>query len=69
MYAVKSVNLLNQNVEHYTPCPYGHTQACDTMRSEIAEMDAVNWELDKDYTIEIVEVDDDFDFDNQPDWN
>lgn len=39
------------------------------MRSEIEEMDAVNWERDKDYTIEVVEVDDDFDFENQPDWN
>lgn len=69
MYAVKSVNLLGQNVEHYTACPYGLTQACNTMRREIEEMDAVNWERDKDYTIEVVEVDDDFDFDNQPNWN
>lgn len=69
MYAVKSVNLLNKNTEHNTPCPYGHTQTCDTIRSEIAEMDAAGWVEGEDYTIEVVEVDDDFDFENQPEWN
>ena len=69
MYAVKSVNLLNKNTEHYTPCPYGHSQAYYTMRSEIADMEANDWHEGEDYTIEVVEVDDDFDFENQPDWN
>lgn len=69
MYAVKLTNLLDENTERYIPCPYGHTQAYDLMRQEIADMEANDWNEGEDYTIEVVEVDDDFDFESQPDWN
>lgn len=68
MYAVKSTNLLvTPNTNYYAKC-HGYLDACDTKRRIQAEMDGA-WELGEDYTLEIVEVDDGFDFDHQPDWN
>ena len=77
MYAVKGTNLNNGNV-HYTSCR-DYADACDTRRRVIREMEDADWiegEMEdadwiegEDFTAEITEVDDDFDFDNQPDWN
>lgn len=68
MYAVKFVNLINNNVEHYTKCN-GHTDAWDKLRWEVRELEDAGWVEGEDFTAEVTEVDDDFDFDNQPDWN
>lgn len=67
MYAVKGTNLNNGNV-HYTPCR-DYVDACDALRRVIREMEEADWVEGEDFTAEITEVDDDFDFDNQPDWN
>lgn len=67
MYAVKGTNLNNGNV-HYTPCR-DYTDACDTLRRVVREMEDADWVEGEDFTAEVTEVDDDFDFDNQPDWN
>ena len=67
MYAVKGTNLNNGNV-HYTSCR-DYADACDTRRRVIREMEDADWIEGEDFTAEITEVDDDFDFDNQPDWN
>jgi hypothetical protein len=32
-------------------------------------MEAAGWVEGEDFTATVTEVDDDFDFDNQPDWN
>jgi len=66
MKVVKSVNLLT-NCEHYTKC-HDYVDACEKMRRMLAEM-AEAWVEGEDYTVEIVDVDDDFDFEDQPDWN
>ena len=71
MYAVKSTNLLvTPNTVCYTKS-HDYLDACDIKRRIQADMEDMGdaWELGEDYTLEIVEVDDDFDFDNQPDWN
>lgn len=67
MYAVKGTNLNNGNV-HYTPCR-DYTDSCDTLRRVVREMEDADWVEGEDFTAEVTEVDDDFDFDNQPDWN
>lgn len=68
MYAVKFVNLINNNVEHYTKCN-DHTDAWNTLRWEVREMEDAGWVEGEDFTAEVTEVDDDFDFENQPNWN
>lgn len=68
MYAVKFVNLINNNVEHYTPCR-DFVHACDTLRREVQEMKDADWVEDVDFTAEVTEVDDDFDFESQPSFN
>lgn len=66
MFAVKSVNLLvADKTEHFQPAN-GYVDACQIMRQ--IEADSA-WIKGVDYELEIVEVDDDFDFDNQPEWN
>lgn len=67
MYAVKGTNLGNGNV-YYTRCR-DYTDACDTLRRVVREMEDADWVEGEDFTAEVTEVDDDFDFDNQPDWN
>lgn len=67
MYAVEFTNLNNGN-KHYTQCrDFEH--ACDTLRWEVQEMKYADWVEDEDFTAKVTEVDDDFDFDNQPEWN
>ena len=71
MYAVKPPNLLvTPNTVYYAKCN-AYLDACDKKRRIRADMEDMDgaWELGEDYTLEIVEVDDSFDFDNQPDWN
>lgn len=68
MYAVKFTNLINNNVEHYTRCN-DHTHAWGTLRYEVQEMEAAGWVEGEDFIAGVTEVDDDFDFDNQPEWN
>ena len=68
MYAVKFTNLLNGGNTHYTQCnDYAH--AWDTLRREVQEMEASGWVEGEDFIAEVTEVDDDFDFENQPDFN
>lgn len=68
MYAVKFTNLLNGGNTHYTQCnDYAH--AWDTLRREVQEMEAAGWVEGEDFIAEVTEVDDDFDFENQPDFN
>lgn len=43
-----------------------HEQACDYRREVTKRMANAGWIENEDYTCEIVEMDDDFDFDNQP---
>lgn len=67
MYAVKGTNLINDSV-HYTPCR-DYVDACDTLRRVVHEMEAADWVEGEDFTAEVTEVEDDFDFETQPDWN
>lgn len=68
MYAVEFTNLVNGGNKHYTPCR-DYTDACDTLRRVVREMEDADWVEGEDFTAEVTEVDDDFDFENQPDWN
>ena len=71
MYAVKTTNLLVTPNTTYYAKGRDYLDACDTKRRMQADMEDMDgaWERGKDYTLEIVEVDDGFDFDHQPDWN
>lgn len=66
MYAVKGTNLSNGNV-HYTRCR-DYVDACDTLRRVLHEMEDADWVEGEDFTAEIAEVEDDFDFENQQAW-
>lgn len=66
MLAVKTTNLLTGAV-HYSKAD-SHEDACDQMRLATLALDQ-SWERGKDYEIGIVEVEDGFDFENQPKWN
>lgn len=68
MYAVKFVNLINNNVEHYTKCN-DYTDAWDKLRWEVRELEDAGWVEGEDFTAEVTEVDDNFDFENQSEWN
>lgn len=68
MYAVKFTNLLNGGNTHYTKCR-DYVNAWDTLRREVQGMEDAGWVEGEDFTAEVTEVDDDFDFDNQQDWN
>ena len=68
MYAVKMTNLTVSPEAEYFIAARDYANACDILRSECREMDSA-WEEGIDYTAEVVEVDDDFDFENQPEWN
>lgn len=64
MFAVKFTNLFNGR-EHYTHAR-DFEDAWDILRTEVRDS---AWTLGEDYDAEVVEVDDDFDFEDQPDWN
>lgn len=66
MLAIKEHNLLT-NRDHFTPCR-DWVDACQMLRTMRAEM-SLYWEENIDYTLSIEEVDNDFDFDNQLEWN
>ena len=69
MYAVKLTNLTTTpNRNHLVPAK-DWADACDRQRREIEELDDMDWHRGEDYEVEIVEVDADFDFDNQADFN
>lgn len=68
MYAVKMTNLTVSPARDYFIAARDYVDACDIRRRECHEMDSA-WEEGTDYTAEVVEVDDDFDFENQPEWN
>lgn len=68
MYAVEFKNLVNCGNTHYTKCR-DYTDAWDTLRREVRELEDAGWVEGEDFTAEVTEVDDDFDFDNQADWN
>ena len=68
MYAVEFTNLINGGNKHNTMCR-DYANAWDTLRYEVQEMEAAGWVEGEDFTTEVTEVDDDFDFDNQPEFN
>lgn len=69
MYAVKSTNLQTYPFKSHLIPAGSYTEACETIRREIADFDAAGWYRYEDYDLEIVKVDNDFDFDNQEDFN
>ena len=68
MYAVKCVNLCNNPATVYHYKAHDYVDACEIRRRVEREIGDA-WEYGTDYTLEIVEVEDDFDFENQPEWN
>lgn len=68
MYAVKMTNLTCSPASEYFIAARDYVDALDILRRECREMTG-EWEEGADYTAEVVEVDDDFDFENQPEWN
>lgn len=69
MYAVKLTNLTTIPNRNFFVPARDWADACDKQRHEIKEFDDMEWIRGEDYEIEIVEVDADFDFDNQEDFN
>jgi hypothetical protein len=67
MYAVKVTNLLANGIAHFIPAK-GYADACQTRRIERAAIGAF-WEEGTEFTVEVEEVEDDFDFEGQSDWN
>ncbi len=68
MYAVKETNLwAKENPAHFIPAK-DYADACQILREEREAMNQ-SWDEGVDYTIELAEVEDDFDFESQPDWN
>lgn len=68
MYAVKMTNLtVSPAAEHFIKAR-DFADACEILRRAREEMNE-SWEEGTDYTAEVVEVADDFDFDGQSDWN
>lgn len=68
MYAVKKTNLIVSSAAEYFIKARDFADACEILR-RVREGMNESWEEGIDYTAEVVEVDDDFDFENQPDWN
>lgn len=68
MYAVKATNLTVSPVAEHFIKAHDFADACEILRRAREEMNE-SWEEGTDYTAEVVEVADDFDFENQPDWN
>lgn len=68
MYAVKATNLIvSPAAEHFIKAR-DFADACEILRRAREEMNE-SWEEGTDYTAEVVEVADDFDFDGQSDWS
>lgn len=68
MYAVKMTNLTVSPVAEHFIKARDFADACEILRRAREEMNE-SWEEGTDYTAEVVEVADDFDFDGQSDWN
>ena len=68
MYAVKTTNLTVSPVAEHFIKARDFVDACEILRRAREEMNE-SWEEGTDYDAEVVEVDDDFDFENQPAWN
>lgn len=68
MYAVEFTNLINGGNKRYAKCR-DYVNAWDTLRYAVQGMEAAGWVEGEDFTAEVTEVDDDFDFENQADWN
>lgn len=68
MYAVKATNLTVSPVAEHFIKARDFAEACEILRRAREEMNE-SWEEGTDYTAEVVEVADDFDFESQPDWN
>lgn len=68
MYAVEFTNLANGGNKHYTKCR-DYVDAWDTLRREVRELECNDWVEGEDFTAKVTEVDDNFDFDNQAEWN
>lgn len=64
MYAVKCVNLCNDPETVYYYKARDYADACEIRRRFILACEGY-WEQDQDYTSDVVQVDDDFDFENQ----
>lgn len=68
MYAVKMTNLIVSSLAEHFIKARDFADACEILRRAREGMNE-GWEEGTDYTLEVVEVDDDFDFENQPEWN
>lgn len=68
MYAVKATNLIVSPIAEHFIKARDFADACEILRRAREEMNE-SWEEGTDYTAEVVEVADDFDFDGQSDWN
>lgn len=67
MFAIKLTNLENDRVRYIkTDRPW--EVVCEIKRIVIDELECDGW-YDDDVRVEIVELDDDFDYENQPDFN
>lgn len=66
MFAVKTVNLIT-SATHYTPAR-DYADACQMMREFVRDCDPA-WVENVDYKIDVVEVENDFNFEDQPDFN
>ena len=67
MIAIEFKNLHTGN-SSFTPAR-DYADAYSRKRFEDADLEASDWHYGEDFVSEVVEIDDDFDFDNQPDWN
>lgn len=68
MYAVKFTNL-HTGKASYTPA-WDYVDAWNKKRFEDADLEGVDWHYGEDFVSEVIDdLDDDFDFENQPDWN
>lgn len=67
MFAIRVENYLTGSV-YYTKCS-DYASACQRMREIEADMLDASWIEGEDYQLCVVEVPDDFDFDNQKEWN
>jgi len=67
MIAIEFKNL-HTGKASYTPAR-SYADAYSKKRFEDADLEANDWHYGEDFISEVVEIDDNFDFDNQPDWN
>ena len=70
-YALKWTNHLTDAVYcqgNHLGMPFNFVEAYDALRRELNDMPA-DWMEGEDFDVEVVEVEDDFEFSDQPDWN